>query len=1165
MRRGTLSCLVLGVLSIPAGAEAPRVQQSDRRDRMFPELVVESGGRRSTCDALTFTRDGKHLLAVGDDKVVRVWDCRDGQVVPESMKTLRWSVWGPQRGAIYALAVSPDPEGRCVAIGGLGMKTTAAAVIDRRTGEILITIYPIDHPAAPKKKGGFQAVRAIAFSPGGERIAFGSDDGSVWLWLWRPEGKGKEELRWLGEHSRQKSGLNRIRLLHFLNEKNLLSVAQNGEMFQWDLGADTQEPNRLNLFQDVGGPIHDVLFSPDRKWLAARAMSKPFIYVRSFDGKQRKDIELEEGAVASSLAFSLRGQLAASIRSLQKHTGGFHLESEDQIRLYDLSAETARASKGPPHSGPVDFLTFHPDDHHIAVAGGDNHEVTLWDLNCPQARPTELCGMGSGIWELSLSEEENGRYLAFRTQRNPAATHPNRRGRNPWTVFDLKLQNWPERNRFTPSPKLEETPDGWQVKPTKDDYIWCVKQKGTTIQHELPWNRSWQMMPRCYAFLPRAEGEPARLAVGHYYGVSIFEVTKEGARRIWQGVGHEGRVMALAISAKGDWLVSASDDQTISAWSLRDWPCGSELGARFASDENGQVFVSKVDPFSPAWEAGLVEKDKVMELKIGRDLIFRCADRKGQEPQVGTVDACLKALETVEPGKSLSFRIHRGADEWITNTSVWRRPLWRFFPTRNKEWVLWMGQHPYYETSNNGDKYIGWQMNNKDDLKKTPSFYPAEQFRKLFHKPRVIDKLLSERDIGQALDESRAGLKPPNFNKLFDSVSVRIEPHVQAVDAKDDLKVTLDIQPRIQNPDYMPVRAELWINDHRLEVWKNLEGKPLRIDKYTIKRNKLRQGDNDLTLQCYNNVEGRGEGRLEASARVRCNRAASKPSLHGFVVGIKDYSQAAHYPSGEPRLENLRTPIRDMEAIRQAWLIQRGGKLYSNVDISLLTEKEGKTDRQSILKHFQKLAKTVGPDDQVFVFLAGHGTVLDPEGKRNFVFCCPDYDPDKPGTYISAYELYEKLADIPCRKMVFLDVCHSGEVVRPVRDLTPGGRGPIILAACDRGESSWEPPQFLREEARSPKPGSAKPGADLKPRDAKGAMAENNSFFVAALLEAFQDERADQNGDGLLDAYEIYDYTSNRVPELLKQANLKVAQNPTWSPPASGRNALLALSSPSRK
>jgi WD40 repeat protein len=1158
MRRGTLSCLVLGILCTPGWAEGLPVRQIDRRNRMFPELVVESGGRHATCDVLTFTRDGKHLLAVGDDKVVRVWGYRDGRFDSESMKPLRWSLSGPQRGAIYALAVSPDPEGRRVAIGGVGMKTTAAAVIDRLTGDVQ-TIYPIDHPAAPKKEG-FQSVRSITFSPSGECIAFGSADGSVWLW--RPKSKGLDELRWLGKHSSGEKQLNRVRFLHFLNEKKLLSVAQNGEVFQWDLAADTAKRQILTILEDVSGPIHDVLLSPDGKWLAARAMNKPTIYVRSFDGRQQKDITLEKNTVASALAFDARGRLAASIRSRLPNDEGFHLHSNDQIRLYDLCAEEARVEQGPPHSWRVDMLAFHPEGKVLAVAGGEKQEVTLWDLSRPQKRPLELCGEGSAIWNVGLTR--NGRYLAFQTQRDPELRHPNHRGRGPWKLFDLRLRKWIATPAdFTPLPALE-TQDGWHVKPTKSAYIWYVKNPDLDIKYELPWNSSLQEMPRCYAFLPRPEGHPVRLAVGHYNGVSIFEVTKTHIRLIWQGMGHEGEVMSLAISSDGKWMVSASDDQTICAWDLSDWPCGSELGARFADDGNGRIVVERVDLFGPAWEAGMVDGDIVVGLQTDRKVQYFRPQEDSRKPPVGRVDACLHALAHPEPGKVMIFRIQRGRNEWIDmHTSVRRRPLWRFFPTRNKEdWVLWMGGDPYYDTSNNGDKYIGWHMNNSDDVKKTPRFYKAEQFRKIFHQPAVIEKLLAERDIRQALEESDAGLKPPNFDKLFDAVSVRIEsPQKQVKDT--DVQVTLHIKPRTDNPDFAPVRAELWVNDHRLMVWPQ-KGEPFPKTwpkTWTIEREHLRAGDNDVVLQCYNRVQGRGEGRLEASVSLRCEREVRrKPNLYGLVVGINDYSRSATLGPQQPRLRNLNTPLFDMQAIREAWQDQRGGKVYSKVDIVLLPNKEGKADRKTILEELKRLSKKAGPDDQVFVFLAGHGTVLDLKGKKSFVFCCPDFDLHKPLTSISARDLYESLADIPCRKVVFLDVCHSGEVVRPVRDLTPGGRGPTILAACDSVESSWEP---LEAEARNRESGTAQPEPDLKSLKEKQPKVLKHSFYVAALLEALQ--YADKDGDGLIDAHEIFEYTLIRVPQLLNEAKLDETQTPTCFPARLERKVLLEVRRPSQK
>src|SRR2546427_89900 len=98
MRR-LLSCLL--VVAVAAAAAAARLLT--RRDRRNPELVVEAGGRLSTCDQLRFTPRGDYLLAVGDDKVVRLWRTANGQLDDTGLPPLRWTIWREQRGAIYAV------------------------------------------------------------------------------------------------------------------------------------------------------------------------------------------------------------------------------------------------------------------------------------------------------------------------------------------------------------------------------------------------------------------------------------------------------------------------------------------------------------------------------------------------------------------------------------------------------------------------------------------------------------------------------------------------------------------------------------------------------------------------------------------------------------------------------------------------------------------------------------------------------------------------------------------------------------------------------------------------------------------------------------------------------------------------------------------------------
>src|SRR4051794_2402873 len=101
MTNPSLRLLVLvfaasGVFVSDAGAQ----QQTDRRSRDEPEILVEAGGRVGPCDVLRFTPDGQFLLAGGDDKVIRVWPHSATGLETDRAKvqTLRWRAWREQRG-----------------------------------------------------------------------------------------------------------------------------------------------------------------------------------------------------------------------------------------------------------------------------------------------------------------------------------------------------------------------------------------------------------------------------------------------------------------------------------------------------------------------------------------------------------------------------------------------------------------------------------------------------------------------------------------------------------------------------------------------------------------------------------------------------------------------------------------------------------------------------------------------------------------------------------------------------------------------------------------------------------------------------------------------------------------------------------------------------------
>lgn len=1139
------ACLALCALAFwPSLAAA---QTADRRGTMVPGLVLDAGGRHGSCDVLLFAPGGNELLAAGDDKVVRRWAvAADGALTPAG-SPLRWSIYREQRGCIFAAALSPD--GGKIAVGGFGMQNGMCAVLDRATGEV---VHTLDRPLST------QVTWAMAYAPSGRYVVLGDAHGQLWRWELASKG---EPTPFAGSEpkldAKGQLRTNRARLIAFLDATRFLAVCQDGALRVWDVSSPKQPPRALGAFDKKGllrVTISGTAASKSR-WLAAlgdnvggggsKTVELLNLSKVLTEGKvaaaSRRIIELarDRAEYPTAVAFdAAAGRLAVGTQvevAESKPERNFTRVIGGHVRFYDL----ARGDWLPAvlniryRTDNVAWRPGHADQ--VATAGGPNHEVRTWAVSKGR-KVSEVRTPGSGLWAVAFSADN--KYFAWRDRHETAAPTPNSRGAGPWRVFEIKSRKLlpaPPKD-FRPVRPIEEQ-DGWRVLATNNGYVWrVVGPQGTDVRLDTPqlYPTGFNQLPRCYTFLPREGKGPVRLAVGHMWGVSVYELRPGRVRLARLLTGHEGEVTALAPSRDGKLLLTASRDQTVCCWSLVDWPEQRELGVSFEK-KAGRVVVKKVMPGSPGWETEMTEGDQLLLVAspepgtaagwvynpTGIDLAKRRILMKATEKVDD--DGVLARLRAAQPGREyiLIYRDDIKSPLVQKLTTVRQRPLWRFFPTRadqGGEWIIWRWRDFYYDTASpRADKLLGWHVN-AGGFAARPRFHALDEFRgsgtalgtkggsgRGYHRPdRVWPTVLEAFQAPEKVTFEQ--IEPPEVR-----VTITTRPGANA-----DLVLNVIARPYAGGVAQQNVtRLLVWLDDYLLPV--TVGTRPAIANgavngALTIPRGELREGPNRVTVMAYNAAGGRGA----ASAEVDYTSGeAVVRTLHALCVGVSDYSKARHQGGG---VSDLRCAHNDALALRDVFNQHANSGIYRKADARALTQ--GQVTAARVEKELRDVARRVGKDDLFILFLAGHGDAREDKKKSSytegsFYYICSDSDTSKPQTCLTSARLYELLAGIRCRKLVILDACHSGDVAsNPIRDFNRDGVPFIIMSACGIHQKAGEP---------------------------NAGFGVDNGFFTLCLLEALG-EPATSKGKPrrrALTPVELRQAVSSRLPPLLKEWNVK--------------------------
>ena len=235
-----------------------------------------------------------------------------------------------------------------------------------------------------------------------------------------------------------------------------------------------------------------------------------------------------------------------------------------------------------------------------------------------------------------------------------------------------------------------------------------------------------------------------------------------------------------------------------------------------------------------------------------------------------------------------------------------------------------------------------------------------------------------------------------------------------------------------------------------------------------------------------------------------------------------------------PVHNDLMYTSKDAKDFAEAFRDQGGvDKLYPNVHVQEITTPET-TNLTGIKQAMYDLSYMwkdglITPNDVVIVFISSHGKIYE----NQFKILQTGYNPKYEDVSIDyKKEVLDVLNRLSCKKLIFLDACHSGGakegfggLSKAVIDLAKTQPGVSTLSSCKADEKSYE------------------------------AQNWENGAFTEAMLEAFADKtfsdargsyHADANSDRIINLGELYDFLQRRVPQLVKSVipNAPTSQAP---------------------